>query len=69
MLSKYAELLMNLQETRQQVAELRDRYRIDLGEIQVGYECAIENLLEMIGLTEKEIDIFWSFSEPDRSKI
>lgn len=65
MLSKYCELLANLRETREQVATLRKKMGIELGDIQVGYECTIENILELLGMTEEEIDQFWSLTEPE----
>lgn len=64
MSDKLVELITNLYETRQQLSCLRQDYGIKLGDIQVGYESAIENLLELLGLSEQEIDIFWYLSEP-----
>lgn len=68
MLSKLAQIISDLRETREQVAFLRNNLGIGLGEIQVGYECAIEDLLELFGLSEKQIDLFWELSEPDEKQ-
>lgn len=64
-MSRLSEIVADLRRTREDVAFLRNRYRIDLGEIQVGYEYAIESILEMVGFTEEQIDDFWRLSEPD----
>lgn len=63
-MTKLEELLTNLYETRQQVADLRENLGIELGDIQTGYEVAIENLLELLGLSEDQINFFWYLTEP-----
>lgn len=68
MSSKLVQIISDLRETREQVAQLKAQFGIELGDIQVGYECAIEDILELFGLSEKQIDFFWELSEPDEAK-
>lgn len=62
MVEKLLSTLMNLKEVRKQVNTLSE-LGIVLGDIQTGYESVIDDVLELAGLSERQIDLIWEITE------
>ena len=62
MVEKLLSTLMNLKEVRKQVNALSE-LGIVLGDIQTGYESVIDDVLELAGLSERQIDLIWEITE------
>lgn len=62
MVEKLLNTLIDLRDVRNQVTSLNSQ-GIFLGDIQTGYETVIDDILELAGFTERQIDLLWEITE------
>lgn len=61
---KLLDTLSNLKEVRKQAVSLKLRGYEDLvTDLETGYQTVIDDILELSGLTEREIDLIWEITE------
>lgn len=57
--------LQDLADARKKVSDLRE-LGVDLRYIQISYEAAIDDFLKLAGISERQVDLIWEITEPDK---